>query len=189
MSAFKVELSKRTAEKTKRMEGKGVLSRVPKAMVVGIPNVGKSAFINCLAGTAGARTADKPGVTRGKQWIRIEDEMDLLDMPGVLQPRFEDVCQARHLAYTGAIRDEVTDPVEIASLLLEELAAARPDLLSARYKIQPDGAEGGYALLERCAKARGFLMSGGRIDANRMAAVLLDEYREGRIGRITLETP
>jgi ribosome biogenesis GTPase A len=189
MGNFKNVLKMMTAEKDKLMKDKGVLSRVPKVMVVGIPNSGKSSFINCLAGSASARTADKPGVTRGKQWIRVDGVIDLLDMPGVLQPKFENKEQARHLAFTGAIKDTITDPVEISIMLLEELAVAYPGMIAARYKIPLDECENGLEMLELCARSRGCLMSGGIPDINRMASVMLDEFRGGKIGRITLEVP
>lgn len=177
------------SENNRRLQEKGILNRPVKTMVVGIPNSGKSSFINALAGRASARTGDIPGVTRGKQWIRIESIMDLLDMPGVLQPKFENQKQALNLAFTGAIKDDTLDVQDLASALLEKLRDTFPGLISARYKLTGIEEMTGYEMLEMCAKNRGFILTGGIKDINRMASVLMDEFRGGKIGRITLETP
>ena len=159
-----------------------------RAMVVGIPNVGKSTFINCIAGSARARAEDRPGVTRGKQWISLK-EMELLDMPGLLWPKFEDQHTARLLAFTGAIKDNVLDVVDIAASLLDLLKQNYPDALRERYKITEAFPDTSYDLLELIAKKRGMLLSKNEYDLERAAAMLLDELRAGKLGRITFELP
>ena len=153
-------------------------------MVVGIPNVGKSSFINRMAKTKKTKVGDKPGVTRGKQWVSIDKDVELLDMPGILWPKFDDQTAAQRLAFTGAIKDDVMDTEALARALGEVLREKYPELLNARYKLsgEPD-------ILTDIAKARGMLVPGGVPDTERAAATFLDEYRGGRIGRITLELP
>jgi len=158
-----------------------------RAMVVGIPNVGKSTFINSLAGTAAARTEDRPGVTRGKQWVSAPG-FELLDMPGVLWPKFEDRRSALLLAFTGAIRDDVLDTAEIAAALLEYLANTHPDALRERLRLT-DLPESGADLLEAAARKRGMLLPGAEPDTERASRMVLDELRGGRFGRVTLEKP
>ena len=159
----------------------------PVIMVVGIPNVGKSTFINSLAGSARARVEDRPGVTLGKQMISLP-EADLVDMPGVLWKKLEDQRAALFLAFTGAIRDGVLDSEEIACCLLERLSKASPTALCERYKLaDEDLALGGYDMLEAVARGRGMLKSGGVADTERAAASVLDELRAGKLGRITFE--
>jgi ribosome biogenesis GTPase A len=158
-------------------------------MVAGIPNVGKSSFINRLAGRRAAETSDRPGVTRGRQWIKIAAGLELLDTPGILWPKFDDKTVGENLAFTGAVKDDVVDREALASNLMLRLASLCPDRLAERYKIDTEAGRRGRALLCEAAKKRGFLLSGGLLDTDRMAAVLLDEYRGGKLGRITLETP
>ena len=176
-------------EKFEKDKEKGRIFRPIRTMVVGIPNVGKSSFINRIAGRASAVTGDKPGVTRGKQWIRINEGIELLDTPGILWPKFEDPEVGLKLAYTGAIKDDVFDIVEVSSLLMASLAKTYPQLLKERYKLETLEFERPIELLEAAGKKRGCIISGGRIDYNRIAAIVLDEFRGGKIGRITLEKP
>lgn len=159
-----------------------------RLMVVGIPNVGKSSLINRLAGRKSAKTGAKPGVTRGKQWINLGENMMLLDMPGILWPKFEDPKAGVHLAFCGSIKDEILDLATLGLNLTEFLGREYPQLLCERYKLgfledEP------LANMENIAKKRGFIMSGGRIDYERTARTLLDEFRSGKIGRISLEKP
>ncbi len=179
-------------EKLDRYENKGMSGRKLKAMIVGIPNVGKSSLINKLAGNAKAKVEDRPGVTRTKQWIPTTIGIDLLDMPGVLWPKFEDRTVGENLAMTGAIKDDILDTEHIAILLVGRLRKTAPDKLSARYKLgemsQYDELAD-WELFEVIGKKRGFLISGGEIDYERCANMLLDEFRGAKIGRISLELP
>ncbi|HHW47109.1 MAG TPA: ribosome biogenesis GTPase YlqF [Clostridiaceae bacterium] len=176
-------------EKIERDKRKGRIFRPIRTMVVGIPNVGKSSFINRIAGRASAATGDKPGVTRGKQWIKLNKNIELLDTPGILWPKFDDREVGLNLAFTGAIKDEVYDIVEVAALLLERLSVSYPDYLKNRFKLDSLEDKTGVILLEEAAKNRGCIISGGRIDYSRIAATVLDEFRGGKIGRISLERP
>ena len=179
------------SEKIERYKAKGMSGRRLKAMIVGIPNVGKSSLINRIAGSKKARVEDRPGVTMTKQWVPTEIGFDLLDMPGVLWPKFEDERVGENLAMTGAIKDTILDTEEIAMILCGRLMEVAPEQFMARYKLTEDEVEGldCYDLFMLVGKKRGFLMSGGEINAKRTADVLLDEFRGGRIGRITLEKP
>ena len=179
------------AEKIARYRDKGMTGRRLKAMIVGIPNVGKSSLINRIAGGKKARVEDRPGVTVTKQWVPTEIGLDLLDMPGVLWPKFEDERVGENLAITGAIRDKILDTEEIAMIMCRRLMDIAPEELCARYKLDPDEAEclDGYDLFELIGRRRGFLISGGEVNHSRTADVLLDEFRGGKIGRITLEMP
>lgn len=168
---------------------KGQVGRPMRVMVVGIPNVGKSTFINQVARRKAAAAGDRPGVTRGKQWIAVDKGLDLLDTPGILWPRIDSQEVGELLAITGAIKAEVLDRETLAANFLLRLSRVAPDAVEQRYKFRPDPALGGYALLEQAAKKRGFLISGGEYDTERMAAVLLDEYRSGKLGRLSLELP
>ena len=176
-------------EKIERDRKRGILNRPVRAMVVGIPNVGKSSLINRLIGKASTKTGDKPGVTRGKQWLRIKGDAELLDTPGILPPKFEDQTVAVKLAYTGAIKDEIMNTELLAYSLCDYLRDNYPNELCTRYKL--DTVEGlkGYEVLEKIGKKRGFVISGGEIDMERAANMLLDELRGAKIGHITLETP
>lgn len=177
------------ADKIERDESRG-LNRSIKIMIVGIPNVGKSSLINRLSGKAGAKTGDRPGVTKGKQWIRLKSGVELLDTPGILWPKFENQQIGMKLAFIGSIKDEIIDVEELCMHLLDYLKVNYTSELSARYKLTEDITEmGGFELLEYIGKKRGFVISGGEIDTYRAANVILDEFRGAKIGRITLETP
>lgn len=169
---------------------KGQTGRKVRAMIVGIPNVGKSTFINKVARRKSAKASDRPGVTRGKQWVGIDAGLELLDTPGILWPKFEDETTGLHLAFTGAVKDDIIDIETLGFHLIALLAERYPQALYERYKIGPsfESLEG-WVLLEQAAKKRGFLISGGEYDLERMARVLLDEYRGGKLGRFTLEIP
>ena len=179
------------AEKLERYRLKGMEGRKLKAMIVGIPNVGKSSLINRIAGNKKAKVEDRPGVTVDKQWVPTKIGFDLLDMPGVLWPKFEDQRVGENLAMTGAIKDQILDTEEIAMILCSRLMKVAPEEFMIRYKLSPDETEGldSYDLFELVGKKRGFLISGGEINHKRTADVLLDEFRGGKIGRITLEAP
>ncbi len=176
-------------EKLEKQAQKGMSGRTIKMMVVGIPNVGKSSFINRLAGRAGAVTGDRPGVTRGKQWIRLKNGMELLDTPGILWPKFEDEQTGLRLAFAGSIKDEIVDVEMLAAKLLEFLNESYQEKLCSRYKLSDTNGVAGYELLEWIGRKRGFVISGGEIDTLRAANVVLDEFRGGKVGRISLERP
>ena len=168
---------------------KGRGEPVIRVMAVGITNVGKSSFINRAAKRKAAPASDRPGVTRGKQWITVERGLELLDTPGVLWPRFDNSETGELLAITGAIPCEITDATELAARLLARLSAAYPMAASERYGFAPLKTDTGLDLLCKAAEKRGFLMRGGELDLNRMAAILFDEFRAGKLGRISLEKP
>lgn len=179
------------SEKIERYKAKGMSGRHLKAMIVGIPNVGKSSLINRIAGSRKAKVEDRPGVTLTKQWIPTEIGFDLLDMPGILWPKFEDSRVGENLAITGAIRDAILDTEEIAMILCTRLMnVARADFMS-RYKLTEGEVDGldGYDLFRLVGRKRGFLISGGEINHQRTAEMLLDEFRGAKIGKITLERP
>ena len=176
-------------EKMDAFAAKGQVGRSMRVMVLGIPNVGKSTFINQVARRKAAVAGDRPGVTRGKQWITVSSDLELLDTPGILWPRFDSQEVGELLAITGAIKAEVLDRETLAANFMKRLAHTAPDAILTRYKFSPDSEASGFDLLEQAAKKRGFLISGGEYDLERMAAVLLDEYRSGKLGRITLEIP
>ena len=175
-------------DKIEQWKAKGQVGRPVRVMVVGVPNVGKSTFINKVAKRKSAKAGDRPGVTRGKQWVNVDSGLDLLDTPGILWPKFEDQTVGMHLAFTGAVKDEVVDIEELAAALLELLRDRYPDNLRERYKLEPAADAKGWELLEQAARKRGMLISGGEVDSERMARVLLDEFRGGKLGRFTLET-
>ena len=177
------------AELIQKYESKGMKGRVLHLMVVGIPNVGKSSFINRLAGQKKAKVEDRPGVTRTKQWVKLSEDIELLDMPGVLWPKFEDMSVGEKLAFTGAVKDDVVDIETLACRLLCVLNSLYKNELTARYKIETTEDEDGYELLKKVGKARGMLISGGEINTERAAITVLDEFRGGKLGRITLELP
>ena len=179
---------KACAQKLERDAARG-MSRPIRVMVVGIPNVGKSTLINQISGRKGAKAENRPGVTRGKQWVTVDRSLQLLDTPGILWPKFEDPEVGLKLAYTGAVKEGVIDLEELACALMELLHRYYPDALSERYKIQAEPGTPGYQLLEIAGKNRGFLLSGGKIHTERMAKVLVDEFRSGKLGRFTLEMP
>jgi ribosome biogenesis GTPase A len=175
------------SEQIKRYDAKGLTGKQLRLMVVGIPNVGKSSFINRVAKRKAAQTSDKPGVTRGKQWITLDTGLELLDTPGVLWPRFEDQTVAENLAFTGAIRDTIIDIETLGANLMSRLCADYPERIIERYKIEIEEDLSGFDMLTKAAKKRGFLIQGGEYDLQRMAIILLDEFRGGKLGRITLE--
>lgn len=177
------------ADKLRRYAEKGFVNKPLKLMVVGIPNVGKSTFINQIAGRKGAKAENRPGVTRGTQWVTVDRGLLLLDTPGILWPKFDDEEVGRRLAYTGAVKDDVLDRETLAANLMWMLWQRYPDALRERYKLEAAEDGSGFALLESAAKKRGFLLSGGVADTERMARVLLEEFRSCKIGRFTLETP
>ena len=171
------------------LAAKGQGTRPLRCMVLGIPNVGKSTFINKVAGRKAAVSADRPGVTRGKQWITIDRGLELLDTPGILWPKFDSQEVGEALAWTGAVRDDIMDRETLAANLMLRLRELCPQAIEQRYKFTPDPGMNGYELLAEGARRRGFLISGGEYDLERMAAVLLDEFRGGKLGRISLEKP
>ena len=189
VSAFYPALKVLLKDKLEQNRAKGQVGKPLRAMIVGIPNVGKSSFINRVAKRRAAVASDKPGVTRGKQWIAVGEGLELLDTPGILWPRFDSQTVGENLAFTGAVRDEIIDRETLAANLMLRLRAEYADRIKARYKFLPDAEADGYALLEMAARKRGFLIAGGEADLERMAAVLLDEFRGGKLGRITLEKP
>ena len=175
-------------EKLERDAAKG-MNRPMKVMVVGIPNVGKSTLINAISGRKGAKAENRPGVTRGKQWVTVDSSLQLLDTPGILWPKFEDPNVGLVLAATGAVKENVIDIEELSCRMMELLWKFYPQLLRDRYGIEAEPDTPGYQLLEAAGRKRGFLMARGEINTERMAKVLLDEYRSGKLGRITLEEP
>ena len=175
-------------EKLEAYAAKGQVGRVVRVMVLGIPNVGKSTFINKVAKRKTAKAEDRPGVTRAKQWVPVDATLELLDTPGILWPKFDDAEVGKRLAFTGAIKDDVLDIEELACYLMEYLAAHYADVLRERYKIDVEEGDSGYDLLEKAGRKRGFLMRGAQVDTERMARILLDEFRGGKLGRFTLET-
>jgi len=179
------------SEKIERYKAKGMSGRKLKAMIVGIPNVGKSSLINRIAGGKKAKVEDRPGVTVAKQWVPTEMGFDLLDMPGVLWPKFEEARVGENLAITGAIRDKILDTEEIAMLCCARLYSEARNAFLTRYKLTEEDCEGldSYDLFELVGRQRGFLMRGGEVDHKRTADVVLDEFRGAKIGRISLERP
>ena len=176
-------------EKLAAYAEKGQVGRTVRVMVLGIPNVGKSTFINKVAKRKTAKAEDRPGVTRTKQWVPVDNTLELLDTPGILWPKFDDTKVGMHLAFTGAIKDDVMDLEELASCLMEYLGKHYTDIVTERYKITIEEEDSGYDLLTKAGRKRGFLMRGAEVDTERMARILLDEFRGGKLGRFTLETP
>ena len=174
-------------EKTERDRKRGILNRPVRAMVVGIPNVGKSTFINALAGKACTKTGNKPGVTKGKQWIRLNKSVELLDTPGILWPKFEDQEVGLKLAFIGSSKDEILQTEELAAELVKFMTKFYPGVLEEKYDI-PEPSDG-YKCLTDIAKSRHCLVRGSELDTEKAASILLDDFRGGRLGRITLETP
>lgn len=174
-------------EKIERDRKRGILNRPVRAMVVGIPNVGKSTFINALAGKACAKTGNKPGVTKGKQWIRLNKNVELLDTPGILWPKFEDQTVGLRLAWIGSIKDEILNTEELAAELTGFLVNSYPDVLKEKYEIEESA--DGFENLREIAESRHCLVKGNELDTEKAAKLLLDDFRNGRLGRITLETP
>ena len=180
-------IQKACKEKIERDRKRGILNRPIRAMIVGIPNVGKSTFINSFAGKACTKTGNKPGVTKGKQWIRLNKQVELLDTPGILWPKFEDQTVGLRLALIGSIKDEVLQTEELAAELIRFLAANYPGVLENKYTITtaPDP----YVMLGRIAESRHCLVRGKELDTEKAAMLLMDDFREGKLGRLTLEYP
>lgn len=199
VSKFYAVLKELMSDKIAQWEAHGMKGRPIRIMIVGIPNVGKSSFINRLAGSKRAKVEDRPGVTRGKQWVSLEGDIELLDMPGVLWPKFEDKNVGERLAFTGAVKDDIMDMEYLACRFLEFLNGNYPGLITQRYGVvvddipenDPDtpGCVQGFEILERIGRKRGFLISGGKINTERAAVTVIDEFRSGKIGRLSLERP
>ena len=175
-------------EKIERNAARG-MNKPVRVMIVGIPNVGKSTFINQVSGRKGAKAENRPGVTRGKQWVTVDMGLLLLDTPGILWPKFEDPDTGMKLAYTGAVKDGILDIEELACNLIALLHRRYPEALKERYGIEAEQGTPGYELLELAGRRRGYLISGGEINTERMAKVLVDEYRSAKLGKFTLEEP
>ena len=194
---FGAVLRELLADKLRAYAEKGMAGRVIRVMILGIPNVGKSTFINKIAGRKTAKTEDRPGVTRSKQWIPVDRGLELLDTPGILWPKFEDQSVGLNLAYTGAVKDDILDIETLGCHFMTYLSGRYPEAIKTAYKLPslPEREEEendvayGYRLLEAAGRKRGFLISGGDVDTERMAKILLDEFRGGKLGRFTLEMP
>ena len=176
-------------EKIEKLKARGRINVPIRSMIVGIPNVGKSTFINKYVGKVTAKTGDKPGVTRGKQWIKLKKDFELLDTPGILWPKFEDQQVGLKLAFTGAINDDILDPENMAIAFINHMISRNPDCLRNRYQITFDTIEEPHVILEKIAMARGFKKKGDEPDLVRAGKILMDEYRGGKLGRLTLELP
>lgn len=174
-------------EKIERDRKRGILNRPVRAMVVGIPNVGKSTFINALAGKACAKTGNKPGVTKGKQWIRLNKNVELLDTPGILWPRFEDQAVGLKLAFIGSIKDEILQTEELAAELVTFMNKNYPGVLESKYNVEEDADP--YGMIARIAEIRHCLVRGNELDTEKASVLLMDDFRNGRLGRLTLEYP
>jgi ribosome biogenesis GTPase A len=185
---IKPSLDELLKEKIERMKNKGLVNLTLRVMVVGIPNVGKSSFINKMARNNIAKTGDRPGVTKNKQWIKTSIGMELLDTPGILWPRFEDEEVALNLAFTGAIKDEVMDMEELSLKLIQRLQQYYPENIKTRYKLDALS-EDSLENLDAIGRKRGMIIAGNKVDYNRLAIMLLDEFRGGKIGNISLERP
>lgn len=185
MKAINSAVQEACKEKIERDRKRGILNRPVRAMVVGIPNVGKSTFINAYAGRACAKTGNKPGVTKGKQWIRLSKQLELLDTPGILWPKFEDQQVGLRLAFIGSIKDEIMNLEELAAELISFMQDAYPGVLAEKYTINEK--QNSYSVLEAIAESRHCLVRGNELDTAKAAGMLLDDFRNGRLGRITLE--
>ncbi len=177
-----------TKEKREGFEKRGVISRPTRAMIIGIPNVGKSTLINTLSGRKGTKTGNRPGITKTNQWIKTRGILELLDTPGILWPKFEDQSVGLNLAFTGAIKDEILDTETLALRLLERLILNFPNLIEKRYAIEI-GNDNGLNVMGKIAKKRGCIIRGGEVDYTKVSGIILDEFRKGVIGNITLELP
>lgn len=175
-------------EKIKRLEQKGIKNKTVRAMIVGIPNVGKSTLINTLAKRKSAKTGNRPGVTKGNQWIKLKGNIELLDTPGILWPKFEDQDVALNLAFTGAIKDEVMDTETLCFKLIEKLTIQHPNLIEKRYNVKVENSET-IEIMDQIAINRGCIFKRNEIDYDRVSNLILDEFRKGVLGRITLEYP
>ena len=188
MKNIKTIIAKACEEKKAKDRKKGIINRPVRAMVVGIPNVGKSTFINSFAGKSCAKTGNKPGVTKGKQWIKLNKDVELLDTPGILWPKFDDEMVGTNLAYIGSINDQIINMTELALELIEFLQTRYPGRLAERYGENIDSSEAPQIIGE-IAKVRGCLKKGGEIDYDKAVSILFDDFRSGKIGKITIETP
>lgn len=188
ISAFTPAVRSVLKEKIARDQAKG-MHKALRVMVVGIPNVGKSTLINQISGRKGAKAENRPGVTRGKQWVTVDTELLLLDTPGILWPKFDDPNVGMLLAYTGAVKEDILDVEELAGFLMSLLWKYYPERILERYGVQAESDAPGWELIEQAGKKRGYLMSGGVVNTERMSKVLLDEYRGGKLGKFTLEMP
>ena len=177
------------ADKLAAYAEKGQAGRMVRVMILGIPNVGKSTFINKVAKRKTAKAEDRPGVTRTQQWVPVDRSLELMDTPGMLWPKFDDPQVGLHRAFTGAVRDEILDTETLACRLMELLTQRYPQALAERYKIEIAPEDTGYDLLIKAGRRRGFMIRGGEVDTERMAKILLDEFRGGKLGRFTLELP
>lgn len=174
-------------EKTERDRKRGILNRPVRAMIVGIPNVGKSTFINTFAGKACAKTGNRPGVTKGKQWIRLNKNVELLDTPGILWPKFEDQSVGQKLAVIGSIKDELLQAEELALWIIRFMCTEYPSRLKERYGISEEGSD--FELLEQIAEASGCKQKGDQLDCQKASLLIVDDFRSGKLGRLTLELP
>ena len=179
------------SEKISRLKSKGMRNPMMRIMIVGIPNVGKSSFINKMSRQNRAKVEDRPGVTRGNQWFTISNNLEMLDTPGVLWPKFDDKIVGEHLAFTGAVKDQILDTELLAVRLLDFLKELKPEEFITRFKLENTDLENtdSYELLRLIGKKRGMLISGGEIDTERASVMLLDEFRAAKLGRITVEMP
>lgn len=189
LNKFIPTVQKALAEVIEKNEQKGMMGKSLRLMVVGIPNTGKSSFINRMAGNSKAKVANKAGVTRQQQWFVVGNGIELLDTPGVLWPKFDDSQVGDKLAFTGAVKDEVTDIETLSCRLLETLSKTRPQAILDRYKLDSIDGLQGWEILELIGKKRGFLIKGGEIDYERAAVMICDEFRGGKLGKISLELP
>ena len=189
VNSFVPAIRRLLADKLKQYEAKGQVGRPLRVMILGIPNVGKSTFINKVAGRKAAIAGDKPGVTRGKQWINIGRGLDLLDTPGILWPKFDSQEVGELLAVTNAIKADVLDKETLGANFMLRLRQLYPQAIEDRYRFKPDPEANGFELLEEAARKRGFLIAKGEYDLERMANTLLGEYHDGKLGRLSLETP
>ena len=176
-------------EKIEKLKARGRINVPIRSMIVGIPNVGKSTFINKYVGKTTAKTGDKPGVTRGKQWIKLKKDFELLDTPGILWPKFEDQEVGLKLAFTGAINDDILDSETLALSFIDHMLLRNAESIKKRYQLTFDSAEEPHVVLRQIAEARGFKVKGNEPDLDRTSKILLDEFRGGKLGRITLELP
>lgn len=182
------DLNEMFKERNERLKAKGIILKPIRIMIAGIPNVGKSSLINRMAGKSIAKTGDKPGVTKGRQWIKLSGGIELLDTPGILWPKFDDEVAGLHLAFTGAIKDEIIDTAELSIKLIESFKEAAPSSLTGRYKVKDISAPSDD-IFHEIAVHRGCILKGGEIDRDRISKILLDEFRGGKLGRISLEKP
>ncbi len=187
MKAITAKVQEACKEKTERDRRRGIMNRPIRAMIAGIPNVGKSTFINSYARKACTKVGNKPGVTKGKQWIRINKNVELLDTPGILWPKFEDELVGEHLAFIGSINDEILQKTELACKLITFLKEQYPGILEKRYQLQEDSEAS--AILGEIAEKRGCLLKGKELDYEKAAGIILEEFRNGKLGRISVEQP